>query len=302
MDIQIVSKNKKDYLPLLLLGDEQESMIDRYLDRGELFVMHGQDRCPAAVAVVTREEAGLHELKNLAVATDLQRKGLGRSMVDYLCQHYRPVCHTLLVGTGETPSTLAFYRSCGFTYSHTVRDFFTRHYDHPIWEDGRLLTDMIYLRKALSPVIALPREHRTDDLTAALHGVWEAAVRATHHFLTEEDIRRLAPYAESALRSVGGLLVAYVQGKPVAFLGFQEQKIEMLFVRPDHSGQGWGSRLVRTAIDTHRATLVDVNEQNPAALAFYRRMGFEVFRRDEQDDQGNPFPILRMKLREEAHG
>ncbi len=152
MDWQIkqVSTNKKQFLSLLLLADEQESMIDRYLDRGDLFVMYVDEATWIAVAVVTEEEEGVYELKNLAVDPAYQRKGIGRQMVDFLCRHYQQTGHTLLVGTGDSRQTVSFYQSCGFTYSHTLPGFFTENYDHPIVEDGKVLTDMIYFRRSLT--------------------------------------------------------------------------------------------------------------------------------------------------------
>lgn len=147
MNIQLITTDKKRFLSLLLLADEQESMIDRYLERGDLFVMSDAEAIPISVAVVTDEGNGVLELKNLAVAPACQRKGYGRQMVEFVSRYYADVCHTLLVSTGESRQTLSFYRSCGFTYSHTVADFFTRNYDHPIVEDGKVLKDMIYLRK-----------------------------------------------------------------------------------------------------------------------------------------------------------
>lgn len=150
MNIQLITTDKKRFLSLLLLADEQESMIDRYLERGDLFVMSDAETVPVSVAVVTDEGNGVRELKNLAVAPACQRKGYGRQMVEYLCQHYADTCHKLLVGTGESRQTISFYESCGFTYSHTVADFFTRNYDHPIVEDGKVLKDMIYFQKNLT--------------------------------------------------------------------------------------------------------------------------------------------------------
>lgn len=140
MQIQLVSTDKKRFLPLLLLADEQESMIDRYLERGDLYVMYDK----------TDEGKGIRELKNLAVAPHWQRKGYGRQMVEYLCQRYQNVCHTLTVGTGDSRMTISFYQSCGFVYSHTVPDFFTLHYDHPIVEDGKVLKDMYYFSRTLT--------------------------------------------------------------------------------------------------------------------------------------------------------
>ena len=150
LNIRHIPTDKKQYLSLLLLADEQESMIDRYLERGELYVMlDEQTQEPLAVAVVTMEGEGVCELKNLAVSPSYQRKGLGRQMVEYLFDRYKDSCHTMFVGTGDSQQTVGFYRSCGFTYSHTIPDFFTRHYDHPIVEEGKVLRDMICFRKEL---------------------------------------------------------------------------------------------------------------------------------------------------------
>ena len=143
-----VTGEKKRYLPLLLLGDEQESMIDRYLERGEMFVMLNR-AIPSSVAVVTDEGNGILELKNLAVHPLFQRKGYGREMISYIREYYKGRFHTLLAGTGDSGQTISFYKHCGFSYSHTVSDFFTMNYDHPIVEDGKTLKDMIYLKREL---------------------------------------------------------------------------------------------------------------------------------------------------------
>lgn len=148
-NIRQITTNKKALLDLLLLGDEQESMIDRYLDRGEMFALSNNDQRAIAVAVVTTEDRGVIELKNLAVNPAFQRRGYGRKMVDFICQHFRHRAHTILVGTGESQQTISFYESCGFSYSHRVADFFTFNYDHPIFGEGKLLRDMIYLKKRL---------------------------------------------------------------------------------------------------------------------------------------------------------
>lgn len=140
--IQTVSDDKRRFMDLLLIGDEQESMIDRYLDRGEMYVgIH--DNTAICVCVVTTE-TGFFEIKNLAVDPRFQRKGYGRMMLEEIKRIYSG--HKLLVGTGETPSTLQFYNKCGFVYSHRITDFFTINYNHIIIEDGIILKDMIYLK------------------------------------------------------------------------------------------------------------------------------------------------------------
>ena len=144
MDIRRIESGKRDFLPLLLLGDEQEDMIDRYLDRGTLLALY--DGGLRAVCVVTKEAPGVFEIKNLAVEPAFQRQGYGRAMV----RHVAGACRTaggtrLLVGTGDSALTLPFYRACGFRESHRVPNFFLQFYDHPIYEGGRLLSDMVYL-------------------------------------------------------------------------------------------------------------------------------------------------------------
>lgn len=144
MEIRKVTGDKKEYMDLLLLADEQEDMIDRYLEKGEMFVL--DDRGVKAACVVTREGDGVYELKNIAVLPACQRKGYGKSLIEFLAAHYAD-CKVLYVGTGDCPSALSFYHSCGFTESHRVRNFFVDHYDHPMFEDGVQLVDMVYLKR-----------------------------------------------------------------------------------------------------------------------------------------------------------
>ncbi len=148
MNIFEVKDNKKRYLPLLLLGDEQEDMIDRYLERGTMYALE-EAGAVRAVCVVTDEGDGALELKNLAVAPDCQRRGYGRRMIEFLCETYQGRYARLLAGTGDSPLTLPFYEACGFRRSHTAANFFLDNYDHPIFEGGVQLIDMIYLSKTL---------------------------------------------------------------------------------------------------------------------------------------------------------
>lgn len=145
--IERIEENKKRYLELLLLADEQEDMIDRYLARGEMFVLM-QNGEALAVCVVTREES-YREIKNLAVRPDVQKTGLGRKMIRYVEQNVCCAGEVLMVGTGDSPLTIPFYEKCGFVRHHVVKDFFTQNYDHEIWEEGVLLRDMIYLSKTI---------------------------------------------------------------------------------------------------------------------------------------------------------
>jgi ribosomal protein S18 acetylase RimI-like enzyme len=144
VNIRKVSNNKKEHIDLLLLADEQESMIDKYLERGVMFVL--DDNGVKAECVVTKEADGIYELKNIAVMPDYQRRGYGKKMIDFLFSHYTD-CNTMFVGTGDVPSALGFYEKCGFVKSHRIKNFFTDNYDHPIFEDGKQLVDMVYLKR-----------------------------------------------------------------------------------------------------------------------------------------------------------
>lgn len=163
MQIRKISENKKEYLELLLLADEQEEMIDRYLERGDMYILEEEPggrtagtasagkleakAAALAVCVVTDEGSGMLEIKNLAVRPDVQKRGYGRFMIQFIEKTYRDRFQFLQVGTGDSPATLPFYEKCGFRKSHVIRNFYTEHYDHPIYECGRLLADMVYLKK-----------------------------------------------------------------------------------------------------------------------------------------------------------
>ena len=147
MEIRKVETDKKRYLDLLLLADEQEDMVDRYLERGTMYVL--RDDGVKAECVVTDEGKGILELKNIAVETAAQGKGYGKAIVDFLVRTYTGQYAVLQVGTGDSPSTIPFYEACGFCRHHLVKNFFTDHYDHPIYECGVRLVDMVYLQRKL---------------------------------------------------------------------------------------------------------------------------------------------------------
>ena len=147
MKIIRIDAGKRDFLPLLLLGDEQESMILRYLDRAALFALYDPDL--RGVCAVTDEGGGAAEIKNIAVALDWQRCGYGRAMIQWVQEWAKPRFHTLWVGTGDSPLTVPFYQRCGFVMDHRVPGFFLKYYDHPIYEAGVQLVDMVYFKKTL---------------------------------------------------------------------------------------------------------------------------------------------------------
>ena len=137
--------------------------------------------------------------------------------------------------------------------------------------------------------------NRSPELIRALLAVWERSVRATHRFLSEEEIRRIAGYVPEALRAVPVLVTAWDGGEPVGFMGIDGPSLEMLFLDPDRRGRGLGRALLQSGIDRYGVTQLAVNEQNPAARGFYEHMGFAVYRRTDRDEQGGPYPLLYMR-------
>ena len=135
-------------------------------------------------------------------------------------------------------------------------------------------------------------EHRDAALVSNLISVWERSVRATHTFLTDDEINRIKQYVPQAIAEVPELVVMYPDGDssdqtPLAFMGVADGRLEMLFVDPDHREHG---------IAHHNVSELTVNEQNPQAIGFYQHMGFVTYRRTEQDEEGGPYPLLYMRL------
>lgn len=147
MEIKKVTENKKEYLSLLLLADEQEDMVDRYLDKGTMYVL--SDSGVKCECVVTDEGDGVLEIKNIATEPGYQGKGYARTLIDYVAETYKGQYSVLMVGTGDSPLTVPFYEKCGFVRSHIIKNFFVEHYDHPIFECGKQLVDMVYLKRTL---------------------------------------------------------------------------------------------------------------------------------------------------------
>jgi len=147
MRIEKIIDNKKQYLDLLLLADEQENMIDKYLGNGEMYALYDEDLKTVCVVAIIDEETC--ELKNIATHKKYQGKGYAKTLIKYISDYYKSSYKTMLVGTGEVPTILSFYESCGFEKSYLVKNYFTDNYDHPIFEEGIQLIDMVYLEKAL---------------------------------------------------------------------------------------------------------------------------------------------------------
>lgn len=160
MTIIEVIKNKKQFLSLLLLADEQENMIDRYLERGTMYVLN--DNGVKAECVVTDECNGILEIKNIATVPEYQGKGYAKALIDFIVKEYADKYSVLQVGTGDSPLTVPFYEKCGFVRSHIIPNFFTDNYDHPIFECGVKLVDMVIFKETYKLMHSSPlREEKS---------------------------------------------------------------------------------------------------------------------------------------------
>ena len=145
--LEIDHNDKANYMELLLIADEQISMIEKYLYIGDMFALYDDD--VKSVCVVTEQEPGIYEIKNIVTVPKYQKKGYAKHLISYIADYYKESGKQLYVGTGDCPGILKFYKKCGFFKSHVVKNFFTDNYDHPMYEDGIQLVDMVYLKREL---------------------------------------------------------------------------------------------------------------------------------------------------------
>ena len=138
---------------------------------------------------------------------------------------------------------------------------------------------------------------RTTVLINQLLEVWENSVKATHKFLSDEEIENIKKYVPQGLKEISHLIIVENDNNvPIAFMGIENQKLEMLFIQDNERGKGLGKELLNYGIKNYNVNKLAVNEQNPKAKGFYEHMGFKVYKRSELDEQGNHYPILYMKL------
>ena len=161
-------------------------------------------------------------------------------------------------------------------------------------EDGACGIDHIAERDGMRIIEVTDR---TTDLIDRLLEIWEDSVRATHLFLSDDEIDNLRGFVPQALIDVAHLLIAEDdKGNPVAFMGIDDGMLEMLFISPEERGRGLGRRLVQHGIERYSVEQLAVNEQNPGARGFYEHMGFRVYERTDLDGQGSPRPLLYMRI------
>ncbi len=148
MEIREIRENKTEFMDLLLIGDEEETMINRYLDRSTLFVVYDSGK-PVSLCAVIKIDSDTIEIKNLATFPEYQNKGYATKLLNFVFDKYKKAYNTVILGTGENEKTLNFYKKRGFIQTRRVKNFFTDNYSHPIFENGKQLVDMIYLKKII---------------------------------------------------------------------------------------------------------------------------------------------------------
>lgn len=140
-------------------------------------------------------------------------------------------------------------------------------------------------------------QERTEMLVNQLLEVWEDSVKATHLFLSNGEIENIKKYVPQAIAEVSHLVIIENERcGPIAFMGIEDRKLEMLFIKNSERGKGLGKQLLNYGIENYNVNRLAVNEQNPEAKGFYEYMGFKTYKRTELDEQGNPYPILYMRL------
>ena len=148
----------------------------------------------------------------------------------------------------------------------------------------------------MSDMKIVERKDRNPMLLAGLVEIWEGSVKATHLFLSDEEILQIKQYVPQALKDVPVLLTAENEdGDITGFMGIADQVLEMLFVSSEDIGKGLGKRLLQYGIKHYSINELTVNEQNISAKGFYEHMGFRTYKRTDYDEQGNPYPLLYMK-------
>lgn len=289
-----ISENKKQYLNLLLLGDEQEDMIDRYLERGEMFVL--VDGEPFAAAVITDEGGGVCELKNIAVAPAYQGKGYGKKMIEFLCSRYKSGYHTMLAGTGDSTVTLPFYKCCGFAESYRVKNFFIDYYNHPIFESGVQLIDMVYLKRPLWVIKTERLGFRRlthEDYDSLHHILGDAATMyAWEYGFSDEQIiewinKNLMRYEKdgfayhAAIDKASGELIG-VMGALIENIDGTEQIGIGYIVAKKHWGKGYATEGARAWIQYAfeqlgaARVIADIRPENTAFRKAAERLGMVV--------------------------
>lgn len=136
-------------------------------------------------------------------------------------------------------------------------------------------------------IINIDKNKITKEFIDHLIKIWESSVRATHLFLQDYEIKNIKNL----------IIVVNKNNTPIAFMGIENQKLEMLFISANERGKGFGTKLLKYGIKKYSINKLTVNEQNSQARQFYEKNTFQVYNRTELDEQGNPYPLLYMNIK-----
>lgn len=287
--------DKKQPLELLLLADEQESMIDRYLERGDMFVL--EDDGVKAVCVVTDEGNGICELKNIAVAPAAQRQGYGKKLINYLIDHYSGKYTEMLLGTGDVPSAIGFYQSCGFEYSHRIENFFIDNYDHLMVEDGILLKDMVYMKQNIKAnfTVRLAQPSDAVELKELFQNTVLAVNRRDYSQAEVEDWASCGDNLskmEDRIKTHYFIVAVNQESQIVGFSSITPQGyLHSMFVHKDFQGKGIATMLLEE-IERYAITagiMRITSEVSLTARPFFEKKGYIV--EEEQKRKANQLSL-----------
>jgi len=316
MRVEKITKNKKQYLDLLLLADESENMIDRYLESGDMFAIFDDDvKTVCVVAAIDKETC---ELKNIATYEKYQGKGYGKALIKYISDFYKNDYKIMLVGTGDTPAILSFYENCGFEISHRLKNFFTDNYDHPMFEDGIQLIDMVYLKKKLIKACFLNREQKVKQIIQMKSIEVRQAVdsdveRITQLFFDTIQNINIKDYSQEEVDDWSSwksdidkwlekmqeqyFVVAEIDNKFVGFSSLaKDGYLDFMFVHKDNQGQGVASALLseieRKAMEQNNDLIY--SDVSITAKGFFESKGFIVERQQLKKSKQKELINFRM--------
>jgi putative acetyltransferase len=276
-----------------------EEVLERVQKLGQLWVALAGE-LPVGFAHVEIFEPGSAHLDEIDVHPDHGRRGVGTRLVQAVCNWARNKGYdsVTLSTFRDVPWNMPFYTRLGFEV--IPAEALTRALRAVVDDETRRGLDpkgRVVMRRVVSGARDTPISVATQADLPRLMEVWEESVRATHDFLSEDDLAVIIPAAHEELSRISPIhCLRDASGSVYAIMSTAGEQIEMLFVAPTHLGIGAGRRLVEYAIRDLGASEVDVNEQNHEAVAFYEHLGFKIFARDATDPQGLPFPILHMRL------
>lgn len=290
-----IRKVTTDYpYDLLLLADETVEGINKYLFDSDVYVaLLPKKKQPIGVFCLRPIDADTVEIMNIAISESNQGNGIGSALIESAVRIAEKTKYKqIIVGTADCGiKQIRFYEKNGFAKYDIKKNYFTKIYDTPIYENGIQLKDMVMLRRNI--IHEIQKAEKADYIQ--LITVWESSVKATHHFLKTEDFEFYKKVIPDYFPNIDLYIIR--SGKTInAFMGISGDTLEMLFIAAESRGKGYGKRLLLYALDNLKVKNVDVNEQNIQALGFYEKFGFKVIGRSEKDSMRKDYPILHLSI------